>query len=306
METYAVAFAIAGSVFVIFKIAFGFLAWLFPESDTTYRSQLDALFDLLDSYTLFELGHSFLQRIVSRIQSLLENKKTVFAIIIIGSLLFNAIVALAGIATVSAYNAYSFGPWVDNYSDFWGAFLNMPILKSFGTIFIVGVLGTIFDFISVLITLVLIRMASRAKSIASLLFHIGIDILVTAISLIWAYFAFTIILDWAYQDILKVIVDFEMDPADFIHQTMAGTLAAVPELWYVIIGFGLSTALPTLGYLSVLLGLLILRIIPSDLQKFFKKIVFLITTDRKPVLKQLANFFSSSAGFLAAALKLAI
>lgn len=286
-------------VFAVSKALFSFLGWLFPESDAKYRNHLDSIFDQLDSYNLFGLAHSYFNRISFNIRKLFENKYRVYLIIIAVSFFINASTALASLAFVVGAQFY-LSTRLEGLYSFWTSFMKLPVDKIFGSITVAGFLGSFFDMISVFITIALIRRASRAKKLKSIFLHINVDVVVAVISLMWAYYIFTLIYGWVYEDVLQIFHTFGINPRPHIAGTPGGTLTKTPELWYVIIFYGISTTVPTIIYLSILIILLILRFIPDSFQRFLNKIVFLLTTDDRPILKQLSNFCSSAGGLFAA------
>ena len=92
MDTVIIVFGTAVFIFAVVKALFGFLGWLFPEADETYRTQLDSFFDLLGDHSLFELGHIVLVRFIRTVQKLFKRPIRSYIVVAVISFIVNDIV----------------------------------------------------------------------------------------------------------------------------------------------------------------------------------------------------------------------
>ena len=283
--------------FVVVKTLFYFLGWLFPEADQTYRKHLDSFFDLLDKRSLFELGHITLVRLILIVEKLFNRPVRGFLFVGVISFLLNDLVfVLVSMSVIDSY--FIFSDW--GIADLQESIEKAGWLRFSGMMLLVGLLGTIFDLFSLAVTLTLLRWASQAKTLLRLSTHLGIDILLATISCMWAYAILDITIRLYYDQLLPIVSDYASDVDDYLGETLWATLNVVQEMWYVVIWLGISAAFPTILYLLVLLPILFLRVLPNTLQKMLSRVVYSLTTDKKPVLFQLSTFLSYSGALLAA------
>lgn len=172
----------------------------------------------------------------------------------------------------------------------WPYFLGLTLL--------IGLLGMTFDLLSLAITLTLLRWASRAKNLLVLSVHIGIDIIVAIASCTWSYIIIDFIIRAFHNRLLPIFKAHS--GLKYLKETLWATFDVAPEMWYVVILLGISASLPTILYLVVLVPIMFLRTLPQIIQKGLSRVVFLITTDKRPVLVQLATFISSLTALLGA------
>ena len=293
-------FVTAIFVFGVAKTFFYLLGWLFPEADKTYRKHLDSFFEFLDDYSIFELGHLILIRFVQIVEKLF--RRPIRGYLAFGAISFvlNDLVFIITTNNIVLSSESIFDEW--GIEDLQGIIEELGWIVFWSMMLLVGFLGTIFDLISLAVTLTLLRWASQAKSPLLLLVHLVIDILVATISCLWAYVILDFTIRLYKKQILSIVEDRSDNPGGYIGDTLWTTLDGVENLWYVVIWLGVSVALPTILYLVVLLPVLILRVLTPALQKALSRVVFLLTTDNKPVLFQLATFFSYFGALLAATL----
>lgn len=165
----------------------------------------------------------------------------------------------------------------------WARFLGMNVL--------IGLLGPIFDILSLVITLMLLTRASSAETGVALIAHLCVDFLIATIACMWDYGVIDLTLRQYYTQMLPYVSFFSFGfPQHYMRETLWLTLEVNPAVWYVVIGLGISAALPTIIYLLALLPVLFLRIISGFIKTFLVGVVFRITVDEKPVLKQLSTF----------------
>jgi len=276
-------------LFLILTVIFSFFSWwVFPESDRIYRNNLDALFDKMTERSLFEIGRSILRRLLDPIQRFFTHRVRGYLIVGGFSLVLNAVVVSVGTTAVIATHFSIGSEGVDaTISSIrnagWVRFLGMNVL--------IGLLGSIFDILSLVITLMLLTRASSAETGVALIAHLCVDFLIATIACMWAYGIIDLTLRQYYTQILPHVYVFSHGfPQLYVGETLWLTLKVNPAVWYVVIGLGISAALPTIIYLLALLPVLVLRIIPGFIKTFLVGVVFRITVDEKPVLKQLSTF----------------
>lgn len=295
----ALAYAVAALVFAFcgIKVFFLFLAWLFPEADKLHRNQLDVAFDVLDRHTLFELGRITLLRVLEPVEHFIRKGWIAYEAIVFVSLAQNAIVfTVASTAVIATYFQSSLvGVGAVLFGIYEGGVLKFCALNG-----IIAVLGMAFDVFSIWVTVVLIRGASVAATGGSLVKHLVIDAVVAILSCTWAYVMLAVGLRTYYVPIYDEVQKLSGGEAHrYMASTLLGTLSVNPTMWYVIVGLGISAALPTLAYLTALVPVIALRLVPLPVQNLLKLIVFRLTTDREPVLKQLSSAASNAGALLA-------
>ena len=157
-----------------------FLAWLFPELDKIHRNRLDAAISWLDEKPLFELGRLVLSPIVRRGQELFLRRFVGAVLVIFFSLALNALVltVILGGVIASHFPSFSLGLKVTLY-----VIANVGWYTFFEINGLVGILGAIFDLLSLTVTIELLRRASVATTVRSLVGHVGVDITLAGFSL---------------------------------------------------------------------------------------------------------------------------
>ena len=279
--------ALAAFFFLIAKAMFWFLAWLYPELDKVHRDRLDGTISWLDEKPLFELGRLVLSPIVRRGQQLFLRWFVGSLLVIALSLALNAVVLTAtlGGVIVSRFSTVS-----------WGLDVTLYVIKEVGwfNFFqingLVGILGAFFDLLSLAVTIELLRRASVATTVRSLVGHVGVDFIVAAISCMWSYAILDYTLKSNYDKYFGLINLFSVGkPHHHMGKTLWDTLRYNPGVWYVIIGLAVSAALPTIIYVGIWFVLFFLRIIPRKIQNFLSRVLFALTTDNVPVLERVGS-----------------
>lgn len=282
---------LAVAIFVIIKMIFRFYAWLFPHLDRIHREHLKSMTNELAKKSLFCLGQLVLIRILEPVNRAFFRPARGYLLIGIVSLILNMVVFTAASTAVITTHFWSVSEGLratfDSIrSEGWTIF--------FGGNVLVGALGVLFDLLSLAVTLALLRRASVVTTGRALIGHMSIDLLVAAVSCMWAYVILAFTIGAFYEQILPHVVRFSGGyPEDYLSRTLWETLRVNPAMWYVVIGLGVSAALPTAIYLVVLLPVVILRFIPRRLQDFLNKILYRLTTDTTPIFKNLSTFTSS-------------
>lgn len=298
MDSALIALGAGVFVFAIMRTLFAFLAWLFPEADAGHRRQLDHMFDALDRHSLFDLGQITLVRLMKPINRFFSRSPRSYVIVGAFSFLQNAIVftVVSTLVIASHFWMLSWGIQATVESVEKAGLLNFSAMN-----ILVAILGTAFDLFSLRVTILLINWATSARTGSLLSAHLAFDLIVAAVSCMWAYVMLDITLRTFYPQIVPYVSDYAGgSPGAYMAPTLWETLQVNPEVWYIVVGLGVSAALPTIIYLLALFPVVSLRAIPKRVQAVLGRIVFLLTTDDAPVLKQLAAF-TSNAGALVAA-----
>lgn len=307
MEATLIVLGTAVFVFALLKALFSFLAWLFPEADRYYRANLDAFFELLDESSLFEIGHRTLVRLNDSIRALFKRFYLACGVFCAVSFIINtSIFVLVSMDVINAY--FFFDDW--SFEDLLMSIERAGWTKFVAMILLVGLLGALFDLFSLGITLSLLNRASRSRALLTLNAHLLLDIAVAIVACFWAYGILSLVIEVFYDELWQNVAAYATsatnpvkqaeDVARYLQPTLAATLDVVSGLWSVIIWLGISTALPTIVYLIVLLPILVTRAAPNAVQRGVSRIVYLVTTDSQPVLKQVAVFSSNTGGLIAA------
>ena len=266
------------------------IQWLMPDADGVHREKLGAGLKALNATRPFDLGVLVLQRAVKRVHSLFARPVLTYAVVIGLGALANVLVPGVALAVVVWKNAEGgFG------DDFTGWQFIAEIVKVHGgslagAVWIVAVLGSIFDGVSLGVTYHLLRRAARASTVRGLLALLALDLLVAAIAWVWAYATFALALRLYYDELAATVGLFGCVEC-YIQKTVVGTLRANWGVGIPIVGLGVSAAIPTMLYGAVLWTIVGLRVTPKWIQTFLVKIVSALTRDGRPVLVQLKAGF---------------
>lgn len=282
------ALGLAVFVFIAFKTFFGVLGWYSRDGkDELYRKNLDKVWDRLYAGSLFDLGHFFLQRLVTRIRQTIGTKWYGIRIVAFCSFFWNGqIVFLAPILMPQ-----NLQPPLDALSLSDTAAFPVEGLLAVVCISIAGIPS---DVISSMVTWKRLKSAAKSISTRSLVKHVVVD----------AYLAlFLAAMTIPLAGIVMGIFLGEVPPYFGIGNINAGPVLDRYTMFTLrLIAF--SALLPTLLYALFGASVLALRLIPDFVTRIIRKSVYLITTDDSPVLSQLGNIFGGVAALLAALVKL--
>jgi hypothetical protein len=308
MPIWAKPIIFAVGFFTLIKIFFGILGWYSRTgSDDIYRNSLDNLWERLHKESLFEVVHGILSQLVSRIDAILKHRYLAFFLFIFISFTINCI----AIALSFAILFFKVNPIQYLFPFLLGLFT-----ETFRNYLIIAFMGALFDVISVFITIWLIRLASVSLSLLKATCHFIIDIILAFLS-----FYFTV---YAALITVQLLVAPNIEFVSILQQamiTMRMALYYYSEVWSFLINginlsqlsnsqaislmlliIGLSSVLPTLLYLSISVFIVAIKFIPNSFKSVVMNIIFLVTTDNKPVLSQLGTAFGVLVGALGAIL----
>ena len=283
------ALALAAFIFLVIKSLFALLGWYSRDgSDVLYRRHLDALVDKLETLTLFEVGHAYVQRWVLRVRGLLHTFKRPRLTIIGVFFCINLICFYLGMFIIR--------PLFD-YVDFIS-----PNVLTVGLGLTAG--GVVFDILSIAVTWWLVKRAVASLKFFKMIGHILLDLFVAVIAIFWVFFLVTIITlagEFTMAD-LSILYSSPQTLFILLGRIFFGEKNVYYMLRVLILIMGASAALPTLTYLVFLIPLVLFKLTPQWVHKIGSKMIYLVTTDQKPVLTQLGNVFGSLGAILTALL----
>ena len=261
-------------IFTIIKSFFGILGWYTKDfQDVMYRNRLDNLWTLLNKKSLYNIAHNFLKVLVQRIEkTIIPNKLGVIIIF------FSLNYSLFWFASIG----------VDN-SDFIGKNMGIHNSNKFmdseaqaAAIFI-GFVGLILDYLSLLITMWLIKNAANSHTIKGISLHIFLDIIIATMSAL-VFVSVALVIDGNYlpfQDYFKE-----------------------QKLLIFSMTLGITSTIPSTVYFIIAIILILIWVIPKKVQMIISNIIYRLTTDDKPVLTQLGNILGGLAGIVGGSIAL--
>lgn len=277
---------IAVFVFLAIKTFFGALGWYSRDGkDELYRENLDKVWDRLNAGTLFDLGHFFLQRLVSRIRQTVGAEGFSMWKLVLMAVTGNLVLFCSISLTAYLVELIS-GEGIDA--------IPMSTVKI--TIFyamvstLFGVLG---DIVSVFVTWRRLKSAAKSVSPGKTFWHIFIDSSLAMLIICLSVVAGMLAMNYFFQISASNILELAGEELEFFNRLGNGLLLTT-----------LTATLPTLFYVATGSALLALKLTPDIVSRFVKKSVYLLTTDDKPVLSQLGNIFGGTAALLASLIKL--
>lgn len=247
--------------FTVVKSFFALLGWYSRDhKDLLYRKKLDRLWEKLDSSTPYQFSHNFFELLVKRIENTVLKRKWRLLLFF-----FTLNLILFWVVAFPVDNSNLSGKYIGTH-----AFNpSEPTLYLGSSAFALVSMGL--DYLSLLVTIWLLKQAKSSKSISGIMRHIVTDILI-------ALFASFIIV------LMASIIDGSVPGADEQKLLVFGLI------------LGATSTLPSVAYLLILVVLLVLRSIPKGLRKIIQQIIFRLTTDKSPVMSQLGNIFGALVG----------
>lgn len=302
----------AAAVFGVIKISFLFFDWvLSDDGDIFVRKQLDVLWEKLDKYSLKEILHLSLTRLVLRVREAYRKTKHPVIKLFVITFTINFLSVLLAMFLESVY--------LEGNSYFEG--YESVILK-FGddryfiyACIVLPLLGMILDCVSLFITWVLLRNAAAASSLIVAINHLIIDVTLALVAVCWMAFCLFLVSE------ISVFINVPAVPPEVglrgIQEVLVSSWDSVisefvpfffsADAWsftVTILVVSISAAFPTFAY-SVLLAVCILvHVTPRWLHRFITRCIYLITTEDTPVLKRLGTAFGGAAALAVAITKL--
>ncbi len=295
------------SVFVITKVVFSILGWYSTlDGDKLYRRHLDKIWTNIQSMTIFELTHKSIVRAKERVRLYFKNWRKAIWFFTKLFFIMNIIMFFLGIVFVIHLNP----------DTSWELAFYLTLLDPLRIIGIVifALVSTSIDVVSIFIAWLLLSKLSEQSTVFALVFHFFIDLVVSIVMSVVSLFLSTFVLaiflggldpDFtAFEGGKQAIGAFQSFTVEgFIVTFDKFGIELIKALGGFFFFFSASSCFPILIYFFLLILLIILRIIPMRLKGIIEKTIFLITTDDKPVLKQLGNIIGGIAALLAALAK---
>ena len=229
--------------------------------------------------TPFDIALSVIRRVVSWIEKTPHLR--VHILIISASVLLNGLVFVGFLIIAISNNQFWLGPSFglrvvlnvirNNAYDF--AFMSV----------LVAVLGAIVDSLSFEITHFLVKKAINAPSKAVLFFLIDLFAAGALVTLALPILGFA---NSAFYDVIKEVVWDDI----FANRSIISLLRDNPILLIVVVAVGVSSTIPSLGYLGLVLLALGLRSVPRRVVRIIENMLGMIHRKKDvPVAKQLAK-----------------
>src|SRR5262245_2083186 len=266
--------ALASGIFGIVKIAFAFFAWLLQPEDPIFRRHLDTLWDKLHLVSLHDAAIGVLRTIYSRLDGVFSEDRAYTKFVFV-CLVINYLCSLLGLGFISA-----------NYL-FHQGFVRSITELTFGVHFGLLVLAlwlALLDAGSLYLTIVFLRRISTRARFSTVLLHIVGELAVLVAVFLIAMAAFHFVLDPGTYGRVRIFpLPITWAVLSKIPELVRDLPSRPPHYFYTIGTLTVFAAFPTLTYCFALLGLVFVW--PKWMWRFIRRVIFLITTDKAPVMK---------------------
>jgi hypothetical protein len=323
---HIVGWAIFG--FFLLKSIFAILGWYSRDnSDAIYRRKLDVVWDELNRGSFFDFFQRLQQRLVIRVSETFWSPRRKLLRFVGWSLAINVVVLLGAAEAFEILVAerpehvfvrelqlrpnreYSFGKGIlASFFPAWAPFGRVePIVTNLALL----PTGVTFGLLSLLISWKLLQRASDSRRTATVLWHLAINVCVVIMAMLFvnAVHALT------YVGVLRWLApgDYDTGGVSAVEFFLFNSSTFMKILWSLIRGdlpfeltlfevrgvcFAMSLVLPTLVYLIICGFLLSARLIPERVQRIANHVIFLVSTDKQPVLSQLGTVTGAIAALL--------
>jgi hypothetical protein len=296
------AAALATMSFALIKCAFVFIVWYTRDEDPLFRRKLDTLWDALQERTTFQIIQLSLRQVVESLQVFTTSRKGI--IIFTLAFLLTNLIAIAVAAPIWRCSIIKgFSPTDSCYSsiaqwtyDFWGDWRSDLFSTCLASM--IGLLLFI-SLASLLASQRLIGLAASAGHAISL-----IVLLVSATAVIaiasyaswWVYVALNQYIIWQGEAVPCIgVLSFNL--ADTVSEKFTLMSERVDRyvqnisnednkfgVYWVGVWLGAVSAFPLVITFLASSVLLMVRVMPKVANDFFVKCLYLISTDKAPVL----------------------
>ena len=297
METALSILGIIVACFAFFKALLVFYKFLYPELDEIHRANLESLIDSLDAKSFFEIFKNFIVRLDHQISAFMSHKTLALTLLFTAFFIINVLFTFIGYShTIFTHILFSSA----GYEVALEGLLDTGPLNCTLIILFVGTLGSLFDFLSFTITRKLIAHAARAGNTRVFIFHLGLDVFVATLAIVWAFLPAIIVNGLFFGEISQAMKPWAGSNVDqYIGETFIETLTVNPEILYALLTFGLSSALPSIAYFALALLVLAIRFVPRRVQTFVNhRIIFNLCVGEKPVVDQISNLLAAFAAII--------
>ena len=280
------------------KTFFGLLGWYSTiGSDAVYRKRLDGLWVRLQDESFFDVAHRTLVHLVNRVRLTFSSRlRAAFLLIIVafginlGSLPLAAEALGAGSDEGFEYGRI-FLRWFDT-----AAGRNGTLTAVLGVVAL-AILGAAFDLLSAFVTWWLLKRAALAQRLGTIFLHLVADFALAALAMTWSLVIVLSAAAYLLGDFWYIAAKVISEPNSVFQIDEAREM--IPWLGFSAV-MGMSACFPTAIHLSLGVATTAAYFTPNRVQRVVHRIVFLVTTDSKPVLSQLGNVAGAIAGLLTA------
>lgn len=267
----------AGAVLGTIKLVFSFFGWLLESEDHVLRRHLDGVWDRLHSTSLHEAVLDLLNKVHSRLSSVFEDKKS-YKIFFVACLFVNYVCSVLALAFIGSLGQFGFIESI--------RYIN--VLGHIGLLFLSSILSLI-DCASLGFTLQLLRRVDSRTSVSQILMHSVLQ---------WGLIACSFVLAMACLHFVTEPRRYVVEH-DFPGAYVWVVLRRIPELVAAIPGrpfeyllllsiITATAAAATLVYILLVVGLLVMW--PRWSWYLIRRSIFVLTTDKSPVLTQIGSF----------------
>lgn len=283
--------------FLFTKGIFLFFGWITKyDGDLLYRKNIDKFLDVLENKSVYEVFVEYIHVLVSKMQDVFSSAKFKYFVFPLSVYFINVLLYYY----VTFYRLQVDGINVHEY-------YYRLLIKNFPscTVYYNPVFGmfigplflTIIGILSVAITIKLLQRASRTNSRLNLFILFILDLSFCLV--FWFVIRkFSFFVEGVGRGIGTLITCYpNYDKFDMYFKSTVET-----GLWIlnnfkpasVYFFLGITSYLPTISYVVIVLPILLMVFQP----RATRHVLFLITTDNKPIMTQLGNFFGVIAVFL--------
>lgn len=300
------------AVFGATKLFFSFLGWYSRDGDDrVYRDSLDQLWDKLQAESLADTIYAVLERLMRKANSLLSRRKLItIGSVVLGAMALNTLSFLAaleirlGWMDNTYYEIGDMTEWFFMGSDARGISA-ADHLQTVSLLLQISLVLTVFDIASLSVTWLLLRHATKTRSITSIFSHIFVDIVIILAAIWWSIFPISIVAPLLlYTEPGARSWSTIMPLAEQYIRAFRHPFGDSQQLGFALI-LGATAALPSLIYLSLLFVATLAHLFPNRLRRATTVVVYQISVSDKPILTQVGTAVGSMAALLAILVKLA-
>jgi hypothetical protein len=281
--------------FILVKYAFAFLGWLTEErSDKVYRRHLDNLYDSLDKSSMYDLAFLIAARIRSRFR-LAKPKIFVFAALFLIFFVFvtNYVALLVSLSIMAKGNPNFAFSQRSIPEIAWSLFRELGFTGSQQMTWLLG--GTSLTSVLALFlsrkSLLTTRRSYTASQLALVITKQAGVLLVAAALTVGFLFLSVVLYDKSSNT----------ETQQYLYtQTVRMLYLGEQPIAFVVLINTLSSSFPSALFLLLYLFLVALKLLPDFVRKVLVRVVFLITTDSKPVFGQIGSSFGALAALTTA------
>ena len=280
----------AVAVFGLLKMACSFLAWFLSEgTDKTYRRRLDKTWDLLHAMTFGKLANVLVRRLSKKLDEMMPVLRRNAAAVFLALSLINAALMILSLSVAAGIRADSgsadaLRPWVTvvRSGDY-----QLSALMYGGYAAICNIVGLY------VARKLLRRHAFEDRNLTQLgltaLYSAGtVYAGVSALSMAGSRIGILVGTIWTHETVRGVPVIQGHDITDTLWLIITGARIGEGEVARVLI-LAASILLPVIMFITIALLAILARSMSGRLQEAMKRLIYLVSTDTRPLLSQLGN-----------------